>query len=137
MRHPAAVADSYLRAGWWPESDMEAFGREYGDAVAFAIESAQRTGATLLRYEDFALDPATHFLRLFRTLAVRVPAGFERLVAAYSHATKQPRNAYAVRRLSRAEVSKWKDNMSPTAVDAVRRGYLASASLHYASPEAW
>ena len=73
VRHPAAVADSYLRAGWWPESDMEAFGREYGDAVAFAIESAQRTGATLLQYEDFALDPATHFLWLFRTLAVRVP----------------------------------------------------------------
>jgi len=137
VRHPAAVADSYVRAGWWAELELEAFGREYGDAVAFAIESAQRTGATLLRYEDFAMDPALHFLRLFRTLGVRAPAGFPRLIAAYSQATERPRSAYDVRRFSRAEVAKWKDNLRPAAVEAVRRGYLASGSLHYASPEAW
>ncbi len=137
MRHPAAVADSVLRAGWWKESEMETFGREYGDAVAFAIGAAGQSVLAVLRYEDFATEPATHFLRLFRQLDVRVPAGFEKLIAAYSHAARPPENPYVVRRDSRAEAGKWKRSLSAATVVAVRRGYLASASSHYAGAENW
>jgi hypothetical protein len=137
IRHPAAVADSVLRAGWWTKPEMEAFGREYGDALESAIAAAGRSPPTVLRYEDFAADPATHFLTLFQLLAVRAPVGFEQLIAAYSHAPGQTSDPYAVRRLSRAEITKWKGSLRPESVDAVRRGYLASASRHYAAPEAW
>lgn len=137
VRHPAAVADSFVRAGWWGQDELEDFGTHYGRDIAFALHACARSTLLLLRYEDFAVAPRARFAALFEQLSIRAPRGLDRIVEAYSLATGDPADRYDVHRRSAEEAVKWRKRLSPGAVADVRRGYLRAGLELYGEDADW
>jgi hypothetical protein len=137
VRHPAAVADSFVSAGWWGQDELEDFGTHYGRDMAFALRACKPTSLVLLRYEDFATAPHTRFAALFEQLCIRAPRELDRIIRGYSLATGDPASRYDVHRRSAEEAVKWRKRLSPGAVAEVRRGYLRAGLELYGEDADW
>ena len=136
-RHPAAVADSYLRMGWLAADGLEQFGYRYGKNMEAALEACVEARGTTVRFEDIALHPREQFSRLFDYLGARLPSDFESIVAEYSESKVSNADPWSVRRNSRDETVKWRPHLGSKQVDAVMKGYLRSELPFYREEEDW
>jgi len=130
LRHPVAVADSFERIGWLT-GGFEEFGYNYGVDMARAIEYIKTGWAKIARFEDLALDPQGQFSDLFAALGVRKSLEFGKVLSDYCDGTGNSEDPYELRRSSRDEVDKWRENVSPADIDAVMRGYERSGLKYY------
>ena len=136
LRHPGAVAESYVRMGWH-SGDLTEFGRLYGERMARVVEAVRPTGASPILYEDLAADPHDGFLALFDRMGVRAPEDYTRLIQRLCQAEGDPSSPYDIRRTSALEIHKWRDGLGVEAVQALRAGYFDSPLQHYRRPEDW
>ena len=130
LRHPAAIADSFERMGWF-DGSFEEFGYQYGKNMAWAIEMSRKGDSKIVFYEDLANDPRNQFPALFDALGVRLPEKFDSLVEELCGNAQPNLHAHETRRSSRTEASKWKKNLSPAKIESVMRGYLRSPLEYY------
>jgi hypothetical protein len=130
LRHPAAIADSFSRMGWHV-GDWETFGFTYGSRMNRALKVCRPMPCEIVRYEDVAADPLNQFRALYDRLGARVSADFEQMVAEYSSGQTRGNNPYRIRRTSSAEIDKWRNNLSQSAIDAIMRGYARSGLNDY------
>ena len=130
LRHPAAVAESYQRMGWL-EGAFEELGTLYGASMHGALDACASTAPVVVRFEDLALEPRAEFTALFATLGLCLPAAFEDVVVELCESAGRERGAYDVRRSSRDEIAKWRENLGRAEIDAVMRGYSRTPLRYY------
>ena len=134
VRHPAAVAESYERMGWL-DGAFEELGYLYGVHLAAAIAAGEAGWLTTIRFEDLAMDPRGRFPALFSSLGLRLPDRFDALVTELCESAVDSRDAYALKRSSRREANKWRDNLSAAQIAAVMAGYSRSPLGFYRDAE--
>ncbi len=134
VRHPASVADSYLRLGWLKQSWSE-FGRQYGNDLAESIDSCE--SALVLHYEEFALDPEAKFADLFEQLSVRSPTDFDNVIQTHCYTEGAGNRPYETARISHDQVRKWRQSLDRTQIEALREGYFASNLPFYRADADW
>jgi hypothetical protein len=136
LRHPGAVAESYLRLGWMTD-DLRSFGKAYGERMARVVEAGEANGLPAVVYEELAAEPGEGFQRLFDLLDVRPPEDYDGVIRQFCEADRDPRSPYDVRRTSSGEIRKWRSELSEEQIRDLREGYLQSPLPHYRDADAW
>jgi hypothetical protein len=134
VRHPAAVALSYRRMGWFDlaefqmgapgESPWKRHGRRQGHVLGQAISSLEENEASfmIVRYEDVCLRPQATFRKLFDFAGLRWTPEVQQLVRSKSSGGDR-RAVFATERHSRSMVEAWRDEIHPRHLDDVLDGY--------------
>lgn len=136
LRHPAAVADSFLRMGWLRKG-LDEFGQAYGKNLHRAISCCDKEDIYIAKYETIAIDPNKGFKDLFRFIEVQVPKSFEALLKDYCYEGDDNENPYSIKRNSSHEVNKWRNNLSEEQISLLRYGYERSGLNYYQENEDW
>lgn len=139
VRHPAAVASSYISMGWTNDDPdaLERFGRHYGDAHSHILCSLQgRRDHLIVSYEELCLAPRAGFQTLFERTGLRwTPEMADHVAGRTSGADDgQP---YGTSRDSRQMVDVWRQRLTSIQVAAVRHGYRTVGLPWYDSDDAW
>ena len=139
VRHPAAVALSHRRLGWW-SADPDIWtkvGRSYHDAHQ-ALLNASAGGATvrIIPYETLCLDPLNQFRQLFEFAGLTWD---ERLAGPILAQTSggDDANPYSLARDSRAQISRWRSAIQPRELAELRAGFCHSPLPWYQAEEDW
>jgi hypothetical protein len=134
VRHPAAVALSYRRMGWFDldefqmgspdESPWKRHGRRQGHVLGQAISSLEENDASfiIVRYEDLCLRPETTFRRLFAFGGLPWTPQVQQLVRNKSSGGDR-RAVFATERHSSSMVEAWRDEIHHKYLDDVLDGY--------------
>jgi hypothetical protein len=139
VRHPAALALSYRRLGWWsddPENWIKV-GRSYHDAHKVVLSaSAGRATVRLVQYETLCPDPITQFFELFEFAGLTWD---ERVAALILEQTAggDETDPYSLARNSRAQIDRWRSEIQPHELADVRAGYCHSPLPWYQGAEDW
>ena len=121
------------RMDYWEQSG--AFQAMAQNVVAASLSGIDHI---VVRFEDVCRDPLTQFQRIFDYcelgLGARLRGEIER--------SSQVRDAYAPGRYDTVRdsvdvVDRWRRQMKPDAIDAVRRGYFACRPRFYDEPADW
>ncbi len=158
VRHPAAVANSFLANGWKsqrfedrflpgsiPPEEVERFSSFWAGHGALQATVLKRTldlldnypDYTILRYEDLCLDPVEEFRRLFDFCALTWDVQTEARIRerAVSKGSYQAGN-FDLKRDSLAMITKWQTQIDPSYIDEIREAYLSYDPPFY-GPETW
>jgi hypothetical protein len=136
LRHPGAVAESYVRMGWH-SGGLSEFGRLYGARMARVLDAVGSPATPPILYEDLAAEPHDRFLALFERMGVRPPEDYTPLIRRLCQAEEDPNSPYDIRRTSALEIDKWRDGLSAEAIQELRAGYFDSPLQQYRAPEDW
>ncbi len=136
LRHPAGIADSYMRLGWI-ENDFEEFAYSYGKSMAEAIKAISKVSSRIQLYEEIAMEPKAEYRKLYEFMGVNKPENFNQLIAEYSKRDNYEWNPYQSKRQSDEEAYKWKNNLSAKTIDAIKTGFMRSGLDFYREDEYW
>jgi hypothetical protein len=139
VRHPAGVALSFCRQGWWSPDSMtwEEMGARQGAMLRAALDVLEHYGdCRVVRYEDLCLDPLARFRDLF---AFAELAWGDDIVAHIRNETSGGDRAdpYSTSRLSCSMPRAWSCAIAPDALQQLRRGYAAHRVVWYDAEEDW
>jgi hypothetical protein len=139
VRHPAAVALSFRRLGWWsPEPDhFRSLGRDFNNAHRAVMDAAADGAATrVVAYEALCRDPLNHFRALFEfsglTWDERVDAQIERDTSGSDDG-----DPYSVSRHSATQADQWRRSIRPAELADLQAGYCYAPLPWYQAPEDW
>jgi len=150
LRHPAAVALSFLQRGWLESPDVqldtddlegtawEKFGFSYGQAMREALNVIKflATEYKIIFYEELADDPQTGFSKIFEYLDVELPNNYDKVIDEFCFSGTATLG-YQTRRVSKKMITKWKDELTPEIVSQIKKGYLLSGLNFYQSHSDW
>jgi hypothetical protein len=136
LRHPAAIAESFHRLGWL-SGDWEEFGYLYGAHLTQALEVCTRGSHMVVHFEEFAVRPRQSFANLYTSVGVQPPKDFDAVMDTYCAREQSSDNPYDVRRSSVDQTHKWRVNLAPNAIEALRTGYLRTDLPHYRDDADW
>jgi hypothetical protein len=165
IRHPAAFADSLRRAGWSHNfAHFSEQGKPMQDAIAPFREDIQKfmesperqedliEHAVLLwniiytrvaaykkmrkdwlfvKHEDLSMNPLNEFQKIFD--AFQIPFNGE--VKQFLQHTTQAKEASKIKRNSRENVQKWKDNLTSKEIDRIYNATQSVSSQFYTDQE--
>jgi hypothetical protein len=139
VRHPAGVALSFCKQGWWSPDSMtwEEMGARQGAMLRAALDVLEDYGDyRVVRYEDLCLDPLARFRDLF---AFAELAWGDDIVAHIQNETSGGDRAdpYSTSRLSRSMPRAWSRAIAPDALEQLRKGYAARRVPWYEAEEDW
>lgn len=123
-RHPAAIADSFLRRGW-DLSDWRSFGREVGEVLQTCVERR----LSMVAHEKLASNPEVEIPALFDHLGLRRPPDLAEVIVRFCRGTASG-SPYAVERESADLVERWRRTLPSPVADAVLSG-LADSGAGY------
>ncbi len=139
IRHPAAVAASLQSQGWL-SGDSDAW-EEKGKWQAHALKSALDTLKTypahkIVHYEELCADPVSSFEGLFDFAGLL----WDRRIRSFVVQKSQQHDAqdrWQTTRNSREMIDKWRKNVSPAQLAALRRGFQQFNLPFYQRDTAW
>jgi hypothetical protein len=150
LRHPAAVALSFWEMGWLTAPDVqleavdlegddwEKFGYAYGVTMKNALDTLKRLTVMhkIIIYEQLASEPLSEFKKIFDYLNIEIPENYKEIIEEYCFSGSAAQG-YHTRRVSKAMIAKWMDNLSLDAITKIRKGYLQSGLSYYQSDLDW
>lgn len=150
LRHPAAVALSFFKIGWYRAKDTqldtgnpyanawEKFGYAYGSTMKSALEITKRHGeCEVVLYEHLVENPHLQFARLFEILQFKVPESYDELIQKYCFSHTKVDKHWQVERMSKEMAFKWRIELSEQQLSLIRKGYLLSNLSYYTDPNEW
>ncbi len=135
VRHPAGVALSYRKFGWWDsaEGDWEhpdrwrIIGDYQGECVRFALSFLEDYGDFhAVRYEDLCADPLRAYAKVIRRMGLEWTADMEQLLA-----------TRISERDPRAMIRSWDESMTQEELDELRSGYEPHGLPWYTDEADW
>lgn len=140
LRHPAAIADSYMRMGWLERDESEEFGFKYGTKIyriLEAIKASDKVSHKIVFYESIAANPRENFKKLFHYLEVDIPDNYNALIEKYCKNKNHKSHPYKTQRNSEEQIEKWKQNLDDTTTEAIKRGFFKSNLQYYKNEKYW
>jgi hypothetical protein len=137
VRHPAAVALSYQKLGWWgPRTTWRNHGENQGRALRRGLDALEARGNyRVVVYEELCLDPAAHFQALCAFAGLAWDAG--QAARAQASALAEAASPYAVVRDSPRMARAWDGQVAPADLAELRAGFACAALPWYAADEDW
>jgi hypothetical protein len=138
VRHPAAVAASFVDRGWWsPEwISWHGMGAQQGQILRNALDSLEHyTDTRIVLYEDLCQDPLACFQALFDFAGLTWDANVADLIEQDTSGHRE--GAYETKRHSQAMLQAWTKKLEAEAVAQVRAGYGGFDLPWYQSDEDW
>lgn len=136
IRHPAAVALSHRKFGWWKQ-----IGEEEGDKIAFRLRAALDSLKTyndyvVIRYEELCAEPLEIFRNLFEFSGLEWDENIEKVIREKtSHGDKE--KVYSTSRDSRSMIRAWEGQLSDMEINNLKKGYQAYDLPWYQAEEEW
>jgi hypothetical protein len=139
VRHPAPVALSYTRRGWWSLewTTWQEMGDRQGKALRAALDGLNdHADCRMVQYEALCETPAALFEDLFAF------AGLTWNAASAEHVRQSTLDGdrsqpYATARDSKQMANAWKTNIEAGALQALREGYAQHDLPWYRSEQDW
>lgn len=144
LRHPAAVALSYQRMGWFDLEEFQAgrpeestwirHGRRQGQVLADAIAALERNAAryTVVRYEDVCLRPEPAFRDMFAFAGLDWTPSIEGLIRQKTSGGNR-QAVFDTARNSRSMADAWRSEIGRRRLDEVLLGYEEATPVPYAA----
>lgn len=136
LRHPAGIADSYIRMGWLKDN-FEDFGYRYGMNMLNALRKNQNQTCKVINYEAMAENPFKKFLDLYDFMELEVPANYGNIIEKYCMKKNGEWKPYQSKRSSAKEIYKWKQNLDKNVIEEIKKGYLRSGLNYYNTQDDW
>jgi hypothetical protein len=139
LRHPAAIALSYRRQGWWSDQPdhWQKAGHEYGAALHAAWQSLQNiSDVRVVKYETLCAEPLQQFADLFKFAGLHWDAELEALVRQRTSSHDDP-NEWGLNKISSAHINRWRDEITPVELADLRTGYYDFELPWYQTPGDW
>lgn len=150
LRHPAAVALSFLQQGWLESPDTqldtanpnasvwEKFGFAYGSTMKCALEIINnRLGCAVIKYEDLAMDPHRQFKEIFKLIGLEIPNDYEEIIHKYCYSRKEIQKPSQTERKSKDMIYKWSTELSHQQILWLREGFVLSGLKFYSDDADW
>ena len=166
VRHPAAVALSFARLGWFEENAFsrfydrltnqqkklvqqqlkrqisqnpwEQYGALQGAALNIASMALQEyPNHKIVLYEDLCLDPISNFQHLFSFAGLQWDKNVERKTARKSYSSPQNNDPYSTARYSAQMYQSWKQKIAPETLDAIKAGFFSFSIPFYTKNSNW
>lgn len=102
-----------------------------------ALKACSKVDSITIVYEDVALHPKKQFPRLFEYINVMSPSVFDSILVEYSESSLTNWHPYTIRRTSRDEIEKWRQNLEMEQINAIMKGYMRSGLQYYRERENW
>ncbi|MEP7358075.1 MAG: hypothetical protein ABI847_12595 [Anaerolineales bacterium] len=139
LRHPAAIAMSYRRLGWWsarPEQ-WEAMGRKFGAALLAAQHSLPGLAHTrVVQYEALCVEPQAQFDSLLEFAELDATDELHSLVRQRTNTSDDPNPASLVK-ISAQHIDSWRREISAEELARLRAGYCHYPLPWYQAPDDW
>jgi hypothetical protein len=140
LRHPAAVAASFVKLGW-VERPID---REFGEWLAAAYRSALDflsiyRKQVIVPYEELCANPVTLFRELFTFAGLSWDAQVESRIREHSFGLEpgDQSDPFGTTRDSRRMIRSWVGQLDQDEIADLRAGYLSSGLTWYSSPDDW
>jgi hypothetical protein len=166
VRHPAAVALSFARLGWFEENAFSHFyerltnqqkklvqqqlkrqisqdpWEQYGALQGAALQIASMTlqeypNHKIVLYEDLCLDPISNFQHLFSCVGLQWDKNVEEKIASKSYSYPQDNDPYSTARYSVQMYQSWKQKITPEILDAMKTGFFSFSIPFYTKNSDW
>ncbi len=139
VRHPAAVALSFMRPGWWTveKNTWRGMGEWQSQTLRAAYDALEGYGAARYGlYEALCLDPIAHFRGVFAFAGLRWQGPTEAYLQQATTGGNR-HDAYSTARHSQRMAYAWKAKMSAGALAALREGFGVCDLPWYRSDADW
>ncbi len=123
IRHPAAVASSFIRLGWFDGKDWFEFGKRQASIIKETIESLNKQAEFLLvTYEDVASEPLSSFERICNFTGIPFDESIRSHIksSTISNGNSDP---YDTRRDSKGMIEVWKDRLKASEINSLMEGF--------------
>jgi hypothetical protein len=153
VRHPAAIAASYVELGWLENADVrdtsnvegltpfEVFGLRVGEIYhhAFGVLSNYAGKYIVVRYESLVVHEASELAKI--SSFAMLPLTPADLVSDLESGTSKPRSLmqspFSLNRRSADQNDKWRRRLSPAQISEVRSGYFRHRCPFYVGDDEW
>lgn len=136
LRHPMAIALSFMRLGWWRTGDWEAAATRISEVLQHAHGALVGTDALFVTYESVCFNPDAEFKRLATWAGLSYDdAAAKRLAESQKRGDRT--NTYSTTRDSQRMADAWRRDASADDVMRMRNAYLARSPAWYADPADW
>jgi hypothetical protein len=153
VRHPAAIAASYMELGWLENDDVrdtphnsdlspfEVFGRRVGEVFEYSLNIIKEHPQKhlVVKYEDLVLNEAFEVSRIsaFAGLKLDSTQLFADLEGSSKNLKAFKINPFSLLGRSSDQNNKWRTKLSQSQIDEVRKGYLVYAKQYYLLDQDW
>jgi hypothetical protein len=153
VRHPCAIAASYLELGWLENADVrdtpnahglsayEVFGRRVGEVFEYAVHALKnyQPRHLIVKYENLVLDELNELERIstFADLGITKEKLEGGLKTSSQHTTGLKADPFSLIRRSDNQNEKWRETLSQHQIALIRRGYLYYAKHFYVNNSDW
>ena len=153
VRHPAAIAASYLELGWLENADVrdtphasdlspfEVFGRRVGEVFenSLNILAKHPQSHLVVKYEDLVLNESSELSRIssFAGLKLDTNKLLTDLEGSGKNLEAFKINPFSLQRRSSDQNNKWRTKLSQSQINEIRKGYLAYAKQYYLLDQDW
>jgi hypothetical protein len=137
LRHPAAVALSFMDRGWLSPDNLESFAQKYGKTMSESIAVIPKDRYRLVLYEELAENPEAGFRSLFQSLELRLPEDFAQVISRYCESGGDAGSPYETRRLSASQINKWRTRLSGGQIQSLHTGHVKSPLEFYRDASDW
>jgi hypothetical protein len=145
VRHPAAVALSYRKMGWWEANqggwDQDACWKNHGAYQAEILHKslAFLSGYTDLRvvcYEDLCAQPIHMFQELFQFAELEWGSDIEAIIRERS-SEEDDSDPYTTSRHSQSMIHAWREKLAVGEIEDVREGFFLYELPWYQNEKDW
>lgn len=136
VRHPAAVALSHRKLGWWKEIG-EAEGTKLSARLHASLDVLKGyDDSIVVRYEELCAEPLKVFRSLFNFACLKWDKKIEKFIQDKTSARNREQ-LDSTSRDSLRMIEAWKGQVSKQEIEKLRKGYGAFSLPCYQSPEEW
>ncbi len=126
VRHPAAIALSFLERGWYQDNLNTDSWREYGEELGKIVDVAWNSlknyhDCKIIQYEDLCADPLNQFRKLFDFTELVWDNRIKDLI--YNHSSLEDNKPYGISRRSRDMINRWQSKISKNNLKNLQEGY--------------
>lgn len=140
VRHPAAVALSWVTMGWVSRPVGRQLGERIGTALRAALDGlVDHQDHRVVIYEDLCSDPTAVFRSLYEFVELEWDSTTEPYIRRRSSG-KDPvgrDHRYGTSRDSRSMIRAWEGKLSEEELEDLRAGYSSFDLPWYRTPEDW
>lgn len=166
VRHPAAVALSFSRLGWFKENSFfcfcdrltvqqtnlvqqqlkrqispnrwEQYGALQGASLNIALTAlVKHCNYKIVFYEDLCLDPISGFQHIFSHTGLQWNKEVKENIDYKSFSSPQYKDPYSTVRYSSKMVRSWRQEITPEILDAIKTGFFSFPVPFYTSDREW
>jgi hypothetical protein len=153
VRHPAAIAASYMELGWLENDDIrdisstegmtpfEVFGLRIGEVYdyVFSVLKNYSTKHIVVRYESLVEDEASELMRIstFTKLPLTLPRIAQELERGVKDYRSFKQNPFSLNRRNTDQKNKWRRKLNNTQISEIRSGYLRFSCPFYTEDIDW